>query len=93
MLTNNAKLPADMTDQHENVFLERFGAVHGVVFEYRIDSRGLVVATGRIHPANSEFFDWSVNDDVTYATAHVVLGSQDERTAAALRQHIRQHLQ
>ena len=90
LITDQEGRPTGMRAEQEDICMEVFGALHAVKLTYQIDSRGFVMVTGNVHPATLDSMDWEVNEDITYATARIVIQAKNPRTAAAMRQYVRQ---
>ena len=64
----------------------------GYTFEFRVDEQDRIIAKGRIHPAECTKHSSNTMTDTTIVEADIVLTPKDPRTAAALREYIRDNL-
>ena len=74
------------------ICMDFFGTPHIVQFQYRINDRGFVVATGTVHPATNPLDPDEPDTNITFAKAEITIRVEEPQTAAAMRQYVRQHL-
>ena len=93
MLTDAGGRPKAMTGQQEDIFMNVLGAVHAVMLAYQVNSRGEVVISATVHPADTDCLDWQVDTGATHAAAEITIRSRNPVTAAAMRQYVQRFLE
>ena len=80
------------SNDETTICMDFFGTPHIVQFQYRINDRGFVVATGTVHPSANPLDPDEPDTSVTFAKAEITIRVEAPQTAAATRQYVRQHL-